>query len=336
MLGFKQYISKNKEKSSNCRIGFSSIHSDDDSDKHLSSESTDKSKQETQPMKEDKYVHPYEHAVNSLIHEEKDAHVLGLINMHSKNERPSYVKAREIVKNRIKPLEHHVDLNYAEKHIKGYEIYSSLNSPLNQYTGGSAHINSHLIAKAQKKAGIVPAVTDYPKTPTSKFTRMSREIHKSTNHKMNALTNPTIVHSGVGPNMAKVLEKTKVGDSVHMPAYTSTSLIHKIANTFATSELDRSKTTHTKDPNSLSRDGKMYHLHSSRHFMHFHLPKGYHRGRYVENISQNDGEHEVVLDRDQKFKKVHQHTRHTSTFDGVSSIYHERHIHHHFVPSDEK
>lgn len=89
------------------------------------------------------------------------------------------------------------------------------------------------------------------------------------------------VYSGVkGLDLAQAFKKGK--GVVHMPAYTSTSINPGIAITHSSNyDDDKSK---------------------PQHIMHFQLPKGYDKGRYIEEHSNCPSEREYLMARGQKWK----------------------------------
>jgi len=115
-------------------------------------------------------------------------------------------------------------------------------------------------------------------------------LDQITTNPKNALKKPIKTYSGLGTSIAHVLSKTKVGDHVESPCYISTSLDHDVARKFS----------------SLIRESESNdHITYNAHYIQFHLPKGYSKGRYIANkFRVNADEHEVVLARGQKFKKI--------------------------------
>lgn len=179
------------------------------------------------------------------------------------------------------------------------------NSALRKYTSSSFPINHYLLQKHLDNGGF-----DALKNKDHNEDWHQR-ISKETNHPGNALKKPTIVHSGAGNNMADILHHTQIGEHVHFPAYISSSTNSRVAHAFS----------EVTDLSSHTRD--------AQHFMHFHLPKGYTKGRHVENITDNPTEHEMILHAGQTFKKVGHAVEPHPT-----SPSHEYH-HHHFVPVED-
>lgn len=194
-----------------------------------------------------------------------------------------------------KEFAHHHELNMqheAEHEAEG----RSGSSPLRGYTEGSYSTNRYLI---RKHLGEEDPNADYLES-------RHKAIARETNHPANALKKSTVVHSGVDTNMAEILRNTKVGENLHFPAYTSTSTHMSTAKGFS----------------QIADDGEK----TANHIVHFHLPKGYTKGRHVENVTDNHGEHEMILHHGQTFKKV-DHVVEPHPTDR-SHVFH----HHHFVP----
>ncbi len=168
--------------------------------------------------------------------------------------------SEEIYRN-IRSVAHHKSLNRKDNE-------SGLLEALKSYTATSHPINSKLLNNQEH--GDVP------------------DIDLVLNNKENALKGDVVAYSGVGAEMGKKLMEHKMGDFVHFPAYTSTSLDYQIAHSFGGST-----------PTKLT-DGEDEEI--ARHIAVFHLPEGYHQGRYIESHSRNQGEEEYTLARDQKFK----------------------------------
>ena len=76
---------------------------------------------------------------------------------------------------------------------------------------------------------------------------------------------------------------------IHTPTFTSTSLNPNKAADFVSEKNHRYY-------------GDTYKL--DQHFLHFHLPVGYKNGMYVDTLSDNSGELEYLLNKDQKWKLV--------------------------------
>lgn len=106
-----------------------------------------------------------------------------------------------------------------------------------------------------------------------------KHIDEVTNHPKNALTKPVSAYSGISHEFNKKLSKVKPGKTVTSPAFISTSIKRSIAQNF----------------------------HGDSH-IHFHLPKGYSKGRYIRSRSVYPNEHELLLARNQKFKYLKKDT----------------------------
>jgi hypothetical protein len=165
---------------------------------------------------------------------------------------------------------------------------------INRYTGASSTmINRHLLGKGEASD---------PQSLTHRADTLSKAIE----HFGKPLEHEAHVYSGIGGfNPA---EHFKEDNGVfHMPAFTSTSLNPMIAHSFA----------HSQDK-PLSHS-----FISDMHVIHFHLPKGYKKGCYVNGVSQCNGEYEYLLDKGQKWKlkghSVHNDVSY-STSDGAKNI----------------
>lgn len=79
--------------------------------------------------------------------------------------------------------------------------------------------------------------------------------------------------------------KASVGDILHTPAFTSTSIDHTVAKGFGWNHVDPAKPSE-----------------ANHHIIHFELPEGYSRGAYIQPHSWLPHEKEYLLDKDQKWK----------------------------------
>lgn len=192
---------------------------------------------------------------------------------------------------------HHIKKNLAE--YDKIPKHKNPEHPLTTYTKGSADLNSHLIKKYINKN----YKHEY-KSEENRLNNFHKHLSKHTNHNSLALHHSTIVHSGVGERMGSILSQTKIGDKMHFPAYTSTSTHYPVAKDFS-----------------------KYGINNERHVIHFHLPKGYTKARYIANIAKYPTEHEVLLHHGQTFKKVGEH-KESHPGNNFEEIHH-----HHFVPA---
>lgn len=177
------------------------------------------------------------------------------------------------------------------------------NSPMHhvaKYTEFSTEINSSLVANRGKVA------------PNSPHREAISAIDKVVTRKENALKKPLVVFSGIHHVFGQDIKKAKPGSRVFFPAYTSASINHDVAHGFAKAS----------NPNF---DGSG----SGMHVAVFHLPEGYHRGRYVQSISMvqphaedrvERGEEEMVLGRGQRFVK--KETRYNKFNDTYYHVFH--------------
>ena len=215
--------------------------------------------------------------------------------------------------NRVHQANH---LNALATHTQNHQY-----TALRQYTHRSSRLNRWLIAKHKDPKVRAPRLSKEDKGGHVQHSVSGLHYHlaRETNHKGNALHAPTIVHSGIGPEMATVLANTAIGHSVHFPAYTSTSTSHSMAHSFTSGAF-----------NHLHGDLRSEHF--IKHVVHFHLPKGYRKGRHVENITTNGAEHEMILHHGQTFKKVDQGEVHEHYYSPAGNRRVDTVIHHHFVP----
>jgi hypothetical protein len=88
------------------------------------------------------------------------------------------------------------------------------------------------------------------------------------------------VYSGINPSMKNLKENT----TIHMPAYTSSSI-------------------HFNGARSFTLNNK--YVPNGGHMLHVHLPAGYKRGLYIGDHSQQPNEQEYLLDHNQKFHISH-------------------------------
>lgn len=177
------------------------------------------------------------------------------------------------------------------------------NSPMYhvaKYTEFSTDINSSLVANRGKV------------DPNSPHHEAIRSIDKVVTRKENALKTPLVVFSGIHHLFGDDIKKVKPGSRVFFPAYTSTSTNHDVAHGFA----------RASNPSSEYNN-------SGLHVAVFHLPEGYHKGRYVQSISMvqphredtvQRGEEEMILGRGQRFVK--KETRYNKFNDTYYHVFH--------------
>lgn len=137
---------------------------------------------------------------------------------------------------------------------------------IKKYTGNSAAVNKHLIApKALSFLG-------------NDHTRHADQMSKAIQRHAKPLRNEVHVYSGLGNhNPTKDFDKT---GTVHLPAFTSTSLNPTVALAFGPDKPKKQET----------------------HILHFHLPKGYKKSLYVAGHSAVKDEREMLLDKGQKWQ----------------------------------
>ena len=213
--------------------------------------------------------------------------------------------ARKEFEDNQKSVAHHTkDLEKLPKNPDEQKAHNAQEYHLNEYTHSSTSLNKHLI-ESHKKG----------KEPT-RYTANIKHIDDAVTHKKNALKKGIVTYSGVGNKFAESISKAKIGSRVHFPAYTSTTIDHEISGNFGKAITHgKSGVTHP--------DGKLYGRGSRvEHTLVFHLPKGFHKGKYIEHVSLHKGEHEYLMGRGQKFKiKDRHYDPHNST------------VYHHMEPS---
>lgn len=148
---------------------------------------------------------------------------------------------------------------------KKIEMSRGEKDTVRDYTFDSRYINNTLI-KSPKKINKIKSDVDI--------------LDKVTNHPSNKLSKPVTTYSGVSDKFASKLSKVKPGGTVHSPAYISSTVHRETAGNFA---------------KAAPKTNEYHHI-------QFHLPQGYQKGRYIEHASHNEGEHEFLMARNQKFK----------------------------------
>jgi hypothetical protein len=155
------------------------------------------------------------------------------------------------------------------------------------YTGDeSGHINKHLL-------GMTP--TDFHSTPEAAHEHWENKanmLEEAIHHYAKPLDHEAHVYSGIGG--FDPAQHFKHGNGViHMPSFVSSSIDPETSYNFAHK---RAKAPgHSFD--------------ADHHIIHFHLPKGYKNGAYIDNCSLCNGEKEYLLNRDQRWK-LKNHTTH--------------------------
>ena len=137
---------------------------------------------------------------------------------------------------------------------------------IKKYTGHSASVNKHLIA---------PKVLSFLGQDHSRHAHlMSEAIQRHAK----PLRHDVHVYSGLGNHdPSKDFDRT---GTVHLPAFTSTSLNPTVALAFGPDKPKKQVT----------------------HILHFHLPKGYKKSLYVAGHSAVKDEREMLLDKGQKWQ----------------------------------
>lgn len=159
-----------------------------------------------------------------------------------------------------------------EEHHHLTDLHGAFHSaPLkNEYSEGSSHIAYHLVD---------PSMTHEEDAQylDKSINKISDEIKRTSV----PLDRKHHVYSGVSRHI-----DSKIGDVVHMPAFTSTSIDINQARQFSSAGFGSGN--------------------KERNILHFHLPAGYNRGTYLgEHASYHPNEKEYLLDKDQKWKVHH-------------------------------
>lgn len=155
---------------------------------------------------------------------------------------------------------------------------------LGHYTRGSSTINGHLLGS------IAPFDYDmhqkaYNRSVQDTVDGVSAAIKK------HAMPLDHTLHVYSGTNHPHLQNGTiGIGDTVHTPAFTSTSIKHTIAKGFGWNHIDPEGTD------------------TAHHIIHFELPAGYNQGTYVEPHSWISHECEYLLDKNQKWKITNHET----------------------------
>jgi hypothetical protein len=178
-------------------------------------------------------------------------------------------KSLKEASNNLHSLDHHEDLTLQE----GDKFGGDHEDNLRVYTAESRPINNALLKKKKLK-GMAASIV--------------KSMDRATRNPKNKLKKPIKTYSGVGEQFADVLSNTKPGGLVKSSAYISSSIDHEVARNFSEDVIDKKDSSHIR-----------------KHFIQFHLPKGYSKARYIpDGLHYHGGEHEVVLARGQKFRKI--------------------------------
>lgn len=137
------------------------------------------------------------------------------------------------------------------------------------------------------------------------------------------------VYSGIGFDPTEHFESS---GSIHMPAFTSTSLNYTTSSGFGEKKPGpaSSETRQLNKPLVVDAYGEENHVKSQingrsindHHIIHFELPVGYNKGIHVRpKGAEYPEEHEYILDRDQKWKlKKHEIVRSNVTLRGSHTV----------------
>ncbi len=211
------------------------------------------------------------------------------INLDKLKRRKSYISTRgkEILASK-KVVKHHSKMNEkGQKTIERDAWYVGdvpSDHPLTMYSGYSSPLN-HALVKSHKNMTPVP----------KKHIKFMSELDKHLTDPENGLKDKVVTYSGISKEFARQLSEAKPGRTIHLPAYTSTSIDRDQAVAFS----------------------------KNNHILVFHLPKGYSKGRYIENLSKFPDEKEMTLARNQKFRYLDRRVHHiVRQWDADKFVYH--------------
>lgn len=154
-----------------------------------------------------------------------------------------------------------------DEHDKLTRIHKFFDSNVLDYTDNSSHLTYHLLD---------PESTHHE--DTEHLNEIIEKVTQGIKNNTHPLEQDHHVYSGIAYNI-----KPEIGDILHTPSFTSTSLDINIAKRFA--------------------QGASWGHDKTKHILHFHLPKGYEKGIYLGNhCSHHHEEHEMLLDKNQKWK----------------------------------
>ncbi len=147
------------------------------------------------------------------------------------------------------------------------------------YSKGSEAINDTLMGK-----DVQPYIQiSHKKSNNETIHETIEHISKGISQLNHPLEHTLHVYSGT--NHPHLLSgQIGIGDIIHTPPFTSTSIKHNIAKGFGWNNVD------PLNPES------------THHIIHFELPPGYMKGAYIQPHSWMEHEHEYLLDKDQKWK----------------------------------
>lgn len=128
---------------------------------------------------------------------------------------------------------------------------------------------------------------------------MTKSLDKVTLDKRNASKKKFVVFSGLRGARGRVIHQAKPGRTIHFPTYTSASSNFDVAHRFG-----RGKSHNYDWFDEDDKGNETYNEHHDVHVVAFHLPKGYSKGRHLHEHSGVHDEHEFLLARNQKYKKV--------------------------------
>lgn len=197
-----------------------------------------------------------------------------------------------------KDKKHSVDEGFEDSYQKELQIFKDNKAAVSHHSrirDSGAH-NSSVTGYTQSSSYINQMLIRKGKLKKQEE-RDVKHIDEVTNHPKNALTKPVSAYSGIGREFHKKLSKVEPGKSVTSRAYISTTIIKSKASLFG-----------------------------SGNYIHFHLPKGYSKGRHIASRSWHPNEQEFLLARGQKFKYLKRNTikLHGSTIHHLEPILEEK------------
>ncbi len=190
---------------------------------------------------------------------------------------------------------------YSEKNVEHHHPYlqnleEPLKKSLKQHSVDSSTLNAHLL-------GMPIKMNDY--FFHKELVPRKEHLDKLLNSPDAKTNGPITTYSGIKEKFANALMGKGVGATVHFPAYTSTSVKPDIAHGFS---------SYVRHPI----------IGQQKHVLVFHLPEGYHKGKFIAPHSNFRSEREFLLGRNQKFKI----TKRTKPAYGY--------IYHHLEPIEDK
>lgn len=244
------------------------------------------------------------------------------------------------IRNNTKLLSNDTDKSRIEKELKKNNIHKKnparyntiMNRTRTQHIDG-AHVNDYTMNGFSYLNLELAAKKKYKKYQLDNDTKdMAKSLDAVTTDKRNASKKKFVVFSGIRGHRGNEIHKAQPGRTIHFPTYTSASSNFEIAHRFA-----RGKSHNHDWFDEDDKGNETYQQHHDIHVAAFHLPKGYSKGRHINDHSATVGENEFLLGRNQKYKKVrseeivHKPHRGKDLFDDSVNTT-SRTIIHHLVP----